>query len=81
MNALEAWARFWARTVSVGYLESYLQTPGIAVLLPAQQEQVRMLIRIFLLDLAMKKLSFELGRAPERTRVALHLIVLLMELS
>jgi maltose alpha-D-glucosyltransferase/alpha-amylase len=81
LNALEAWARFWARTVSFGFLDAYLETPEIGGLLPPAPEHIRILIRIFLLDLAMKKLSFELANSPERTRVPLHLILGLMELS
>jgi maltose alpha-D-glucosyltransferase / alpha-amylase len=78
-DALEAWARLWARQVSLAYLDSYLATPGVAELLPRDQEQVRMLIRLFLLDLALRKLSFELTYEAARVRVPCHLIVDLLD--
>jgi maltose alpha-D-glucosyltransferase/alpha-amylase len=79
LNALEAWARFWGRTVSLGFLESYLATAGVDALLPQKNDQVRPLIRLFLLDLALKKLAFDLANAPDRIRVPAHLIVELVE--
>ena len=79
LNALEAWARLWARSVSLAYLDSYLATPGVAELLPADPQQVRLLIRLYLIDLALRKLSFELSHQAERIRVPCHLIVDLLE--
>ena len=48
---------------------------------PAAQnpEHVRMMIRLYLADQALRKLSFELTHAPERIRVPAHLIVDLLE--
>jgi maltose alpha-D-glucosyltransferase / alpha-amylase len=80
LDALEAWARLWARTVALAYLDAYLATPGVTELLPRNQEQVRMLIRLFLLDLALRKLSFELAHEAGRVRVPCHLIVDLLEM-
>jgi maltose alpha-D-glucosyltransferase / alpha-amylase len=79
LNALESWAKFWYRTVSAEYLAAYMATPGIAPLVPANGEQIRMMLRIFLLDLALRKLSYELRHAPERIRVPSHAIVELLE--
>jgi len=69
-----AWARFWARTVSVTFLESYLLTPGVAELLPADPQQLRDLIRLYIMDLAMRKVMYELGHAPERARMPCRLV-------
>jgi maltose alpha-D-glucosyltransferase/alpha-amylase len=80
IDALEAWARLWARRVALAYLDAYLATPGVAELLPRNQDQVRMLIRLFLLDLALRKLSFELAHEAGRVRVPCHLIVDLLEI-
>jgi maltose alpha-D-glucosyltransferase / alpha-amylase len=79
LPALETWGRLWARTVSLAYLDSYLATPGVAELLPRNQEQVRMLIRLFLMDLALRKLGFELAHESERIRVPCRLIIDLLE--
>jgi len=79
LNALEAWAKFWYRSVGAEFLNSYLTTPGISALLPEDLEQVRSLLRIYLLDLALRKLSFELVHAPERVRIPAHGVLELVE--
>jgi maltose alpha-D-glucosyltransferase/alpha-amylase len=79
LNALEAWAKFWFHWVSRAYLNEYLQTAGVAALLPPRREDIHALLRLFLLDLALRKLSFELTHAPERIRVPSHAIVELVE--
>jgi maltose alpha-D-glucosyltransferase/alpha-amylase len=79
LEAIERWARYWARSVSVAFFESYLSTPGIAPLLPSNPEHVRTMIRLFLADLALRKLMFELAHAPERLRVPARLLVDLLE--
>jgi maltose alpha-D-glucosyltransferase/alpha-amylase len=79
LDALEAWAKFWFKTVSADYLAAYLATPGIGELLPQNSEHIRELIRIFLIDLALRKLSFELTHAPERIRIPAHAITELVE--
>jgi maltose alpha-D-glucosyltransferase/alpha-amylase len=79
--AMEQWARYWARAVSLAFVEAYLETPGVAALLPKNPEHVRAMIRLYLLDLALRKLSFELTHAPERLRAPARLIVDLLEAS
>jgi maltose alpha-D-glucosyltransferase/alpha-amylase len=79
LDALEAWAKFWARSVSADFLASYLTAPGIGELLPQDPEQIRELNRIFLIDLALRKLGFELTHAPERIRIPAHAINELVE--
>jgi maltose alpha-D-glucosyltransferase/alpha-amylase len=78
---LEKWARYWARAVANAFLESYVDTPGVAPLLPANPEHVRTMIRLYLADFALQKLAFELTHAPERIRIPSHLIVDLLEAS
>jgi maltose alpha-D-glucosyltransferase/alpha-amylase len=79
MAGLVQWSRYWARSVSIAFLESYLAAPGVAALLPQNPEHVRIMIRLYLADLALRKLSFELAHSPERIRVPAHLIVDLLE--
>ncbi|HEY1341191.1 MAG TPA: maltose alpha-D-glucosyltransferase [Bryobacteraceae bacterium] len=79
LNALEAWAKFWYRRVGRAYLSAYLETPGVAALLPQGRDQINSLLRLFLMDLALRKLSFELTHAPERIRVPSHAIMELVE--
>jgi maltose alpha-D-glucosyltransferase/alpha-amylase len=79
LDALEAWAKSWARAAGSEFLAAYLAAPGISELLPQNPEQIRALIRIFLIDHALHKLSFELTHAPERIRIPAHLINELLE--
>ncbi len=79
LGALEQWSRFWARAVSLAFLDSYLGTPGVAPLLPSNPEHVRIMIRLYLADLALRKLAFQLAHSPERIRVPARLIVDLVE--
>ncbi len=79
LNALEAWAKFWYRTVSATFSKAYLLTPGVAPLLPPEQNHLQNLLLIFLLDRAFRKLAFELDHAPERIRIPCHAIVELLE--
>ncbi|HWC96975.1 MAG TPA: maltose alpha-D-glucosyltransferase [Candidatus Sulfopaludibacter sp.] len=81
LNALERWAKFWYRTVSAEYLAAYLATPGVRPLVPSKGDQIRMMLRIFLLDLALRKLSYEVRHAPDRIRVPSHAILELLEAS
>ncbi len=57
LPALGAWARFWGRSASLALLDSYLETPGIVALMPQAPEQVRMLLRLFVMNLALRKLN------------------------
>ncbi len=79
LDALETWAKSWSRAAGSEFLASYLATPGISELLPQNSEQIRALIRIFLIDLALRKLAYELTHAPERIRIPVHAINELLE--
>jgi maltose alpha-D-glucosyltransferase/alpha-amylase len=79
MHALEAWAKFWYRSVGTEYLNAYLTAPGVGTLLPQDREQVRSMLRIFLLDLSLRKLSHRALNAPERVRIAIRAILQLLE--
>ncbi len=79
LDALEAWAKSWARAAGSEFLAAYLAAPGISELLPQNPEQIRALIRIFLIDLALRKLAYELTHAPERIRIPAHAINELLE--
>ncbi|HEV3196939.1 MAG TPA: maltose alpha-D-glucosyltransferase [Bryobacteraceae bacterium] len=81
LNALEAWAKFWYRSVRAEFLDAYLATPGVSALLPQNPEQLRTLLGIFLLDFALRKLTYALTNAPDRIRVPAHAILELVAAS
>jgi maltose alpha-D-glucosyltransferase/alpha-amylase len=78
-QARAGWARYWARTVGLAFLDAYLQTPGVAPLLPRNPEHLRVLTRLYIMDLAMRRLQFELAHAPELVRMPCRLVVDLLE--
>ena len=75
LDALEAWAKYWYRSVSAAFLGAYLASGGVAELLPSKPDHVRALLGIFALDRALRKLAQELDRAPERIRIPAHAII------
>jgi maltose alpha-D-glucosyltransferase/alpha-amylase len=78
-DALEAWAKSWSRTAGSEFLAAYLAAPGISELLPQDPEQIRALIRIFLIDHALRKLAYELMHAPELIRIPARALNELLE--
>jgi maltose alpha-D-glucosyltransferase/alpha-amylase len=64
LHALEAWARFWSRAVAREFMKSYLAVPGVAALLPSNQEHLRAMLRIFLIEFELRKLAFAVEHAP-----------------
>ena len=78
-TATAAWARYWSGAVGRAFLESYLLTQGVAVLLPQDPQHLRMLIRLYVMDLAMHKLALDMGHAADRIRMPCHLITALVE--
>ena len=81
LNALEAWAKFWYRSMSAEFLSAYLATPGVRQLLPENDDHLRTILGIFLLDFALRKLSYALTHFPERIRIPAHEIIELLEAS
>ncbi len=81
LNALEAWAKFWYRSVRAEFLDAYLATQGVSALLPQNPEQLRTLLGIYLLDFAARKLTYALTHAPDRIRVPAHAILELVAAS
>ena len=75
LNALEAWAKFWFRSVRAEFMEAYLATPGVPELLPRNPEHLETMLEVYLLDFAVRKLSYVLKHSPDRIRVPAHAIL------
>jgi maltose alpha-D-glucosyltransferase/alpha-amylase len=78
-TALEPWARFWHRWVSVAFVRAYLETAAGAAFLPRDGEQLRILLDAYLLDKAFYELSYELNNRPSWTPIPLQGIRQLLE--
>jgi maltose alpha-D-glucosyltransferase/alpha-amylase len=79
LPALEAWAKFWFRTVGPEFVRAYRAIPGVAPLLPTEPDHVRALLTIFRLEQALRKLSSALVHAPEHIRIPAQAILELVE--
>jgi maltose alpha-D-glucosyltransferase/alpha-amylase len=75
---LNAWAQFWARHVSAVFYRAYLETAKDAGFLPRKEEDLQLLLDIFLLRKATYELGFELVNRPGWVKIALQGILDLM---
>jgi maltose alpha-D-glucosyltransferase/alpha-amylase len=64
ISLLEPWADLWYRSISALFLQSYLDTVGKAVFLPAEGEELQILFQAFVLEKAVYELGYELNNRP-----------------
>ncbi len=69
--SLERWAQFWERSASAEFLRAYRQTVGPANLVPANTDDFRVLLNIFLLDKVLYEIVYELNSRPAWVRIPL----------
>ena len=69
---LEAWARFWADSVSAAFLRSYLTTAGKASFVPQTTEDLDLQLSTMLLEKALYELRYELNSRPDWVRIPLR---------
>jgi maltose alpha-D-glucosyltransferase/alpha-amylase len=62
---------FWQCCVSAAFLSAYLETAGDAEFCPGSRDELKTLLRVFLLEKAMYELGYELNNRPEWLRVPL----------
>jgi maltose alpha-D-glucosyltransferase / alpha-amylase len=70
-----SWARLWQESVSVAFLREYLRTSGPASYLPRSQEELEVLLEVFLLGKAVYELGYELNNRPAWVRIPLDAIL------
>jgi maltose alpha-D-glucosyltransferase/alpha-amylase len=68
---LERWAQLWERSASAEFLRAYRQTMGGSVLVPANTDDFRVLLDIFLLDKVLYEIVYELNSRPAWVRIPL----------
>ena len=69
---LEAWARFWADSVSAAFLGSYLATAGKASWVPQAQDDLQLQLTTMLLEKALYELRYELNLRPDWVGIPLR---------
>jgi maltose alpha-D-glucosyltransferase/alpha-amylase len=71
MAALEQWAGFWTRHVGEAFLRAYLDTAPGAKFLPASEQELRILLDVYVTDKALYEILYELNNRPDWVRIPL----------
>ncbi len=79
MAALEPWARLWNVWVGSAFLKSYLEHAAPAGFLPANGEELKILLNVYLLEKALYELGYELNNRPDWLRIPLLGVLQLLE--
>ena len=69
---LERWARFWHLWVSVAYLQTYMEVVRGAAFLPGSQEELKLLLDVYLVEKAVYELGYELNNRPDWVSIPLQ---------
>lgn len=77
---LDPWARFWYRWVGAAFLKGYLGVSARAPFLPANRDEVKMLLEAHLLEKAVYELDYELNNRPDWVKIPLKGILDLLEI-
>jgi maltose alpha-D-glucosyltransferase/alpha-amylase len=79
---LEQWGRLWYLETAAAFLGGYLETLTAAgrepALIPTREDEVRLLLDVYLLDKAIYELRYELDHRPGWARIPLHGILRLI---
>ncbi|HSU89603.1 MAG TPA: putative maltokinase, partial [Terriglobia bacterium] len=79
LAAVEPWARLWNVWVSSTYLDSYLEHAAAGGFLPANREDLNILLTVYLFDKALYELGYELNNRPDWVRIPLTGILQLLQ--
>jgi maltose alpha-D-glucosyltransferase/alpha-amylase len=72
MQALDSWARFWARWVGAVFYREYLQVAGTSGFLPPKETDLRMMMDAYLLRRTLQELGHELNHRLEWVAIPLQ---------
>lgn len=72
MEALSAWARFWARWVGAAFFKAYRQAAGTAAFLTPNETDLQIMMDAYLLRKAVYELGNELNRQPDWLAIPLQ---------
>ena len=75
---LKPWAHYWNLWVSASYLKGFLDATAEATFLPKSQEEMALLLDIYLLEKAIYELSYELNNRPDWVAVPIEGILELL---
>ena len=64
-QALGPWAHLWHRWVSAGYLGTYLEAAKGSIFIPADEEQLAVMLDFYMLDKCIYELGYEINNRPD----------------
>lgn len=76
--ALAPWAELWVKTISEAFLEGYFAVARPAKLVPADEADTALLVRVFLLDKAIYEVGYELSYRPDFVEIPLRAVETLL---
>ena len=76
---LEAYADLWSTRASQVFLKAYLEKAGSAVFVPQDQDDLRLLLKSFLILKALYELRYELNNRPKWVAIPLRGILRLLD--
>jgi maltose alpha-D-glucosyltransferase / alpha-amylase len=79
LAALEPWARLWNVWIGSAFLKSYLEHAVPGGFLPANAEDIKVLLNVYLLEKALYELGYELNNRPDWVQIPLIGIRQLLE--
>jgi len=71
-DSMENWGRFWHLWVCVAFLRAYLDVAGDGNFLPRMEEELRMLLDLYLMEKAVYELGYELNNRPDWVHIPLQ---------
>jgi maltose alpha-D-glucosyltransferase/alpha-amylase len=71
-DRLDHWARSWELAASASFLDAYRKEAAGASFLPPDEDSLRRLLEIFLLDKALYELRYEIDNRPAWVRIPLR---------
>ena len=79
MAAMEPWARIWNVWISSTFLNSYLEHAAPGGFLPANRDELNILLNTYLLEKALYELGYELNNRPDWVRIPIAGILQLVQ--
>ncbi|MFP3939142.1 MAG: maltose alpha-D-glucosyltransferase [Thermoanaerobaculia bacterium] len=76
---LEGWGRLWYLESAAAFLRAYLDTAGEARIVPADEEHLRLVLDVYLMDKAVYELRYELDNRPAWVHIPVRGILGLIE--
>ncbi|GGA04025.1 phosphotransferase [Okeania sp. KiyG1] len=69
--AMEQWSTFWYSWVSISFLKAYLNNTTSSSFLPKTEEEIQVLLNVYLLEKVVYELDYELTYRPEWVEIPL----------